>query len=121
MFFNSILALLIFYSPLQLSSDNNHIKIDDSNPKELSPILNKDWNYKKGYNEAIFNHPDDSREKLEQIYYNHEKYKLLKSLESNEFSVYEKIQFIEQNYLFDEQLSSNLLAGGLLEDWNFEM
>lgn len=121
MFFNSILALLIFYSPLQLSSDNNLQKIDDSNPKELSPILNKDWNYKKGYNEAIFNHPEDSPEKLQQIKINYEKFKLLKSLESNEFSVYDKIQLLKNNYLFDEQVSSNLLAGGLLEDWNFEM
>lgn len=121
MFFNSILALLIFYSPLQLSSDKNLQKNVDSNPKELSPILNKDWNYKKGYNEAIFNHPDDSPEKLQQIIINYEKFKLLKSLESNELSVYDKIQLLQNNYLFSETTSPNLLAAGLLDDWNFEM
>jgi hypothetical protein len=121
MFFNSILTLLIFYSPLQLSSDKNPPKISEKNPKELTPVVDKYWNYKKGYNEAIFNHHDDSPEKLQEIIMNYEKYKLLKKLESNSISLYEKIKFIEENYLFDEQVSSNLIAGGLLEDWNFEM
>lgn len=121
MFINSILTLLIFYSPLQLSSNKNYQKIDDSNPKELSPIENKDWNYKKGYNEAYFNHPDDSRENLEKIYINHEKYKLLKTLESNNLSVYDKIKLIKKNYLLPEERYSNLLAGGLMNDWNFDI
>jgi len=55
-----------------------------------------DYNYKKGYNEVCFNHPDDSREKLEQIYINYEKYKLLKTLESNNLSVYHKIELIKK-------------------------
>jgi hypothetical protein len=113
MVFNGIFILLFCSSPLQNCSINNH--------KDLSPVVNKDWNYKKGYNEAIFNHPDDSPEKLQKITMNYEKYKLLKKLESNSIPLHEKIKFIEQNYLFDEQLSLNLLAGGLLEDWNFEM
>jgi len=115
MFINSILALLSS-SSLHLSSVGKHI--------ELSPVENKnmnDYSYKKGYNEAYFNHPDDSREKLEKIYINYEKYKLLKTLESNNLSVYDKIELIKKNDLLKKQSSPNLLAGGLLEDWNFDI
>ena len=116
MFINSILTLLI-YSYSSLHKCNNVKNI------ELSPVENKnmnDYNYKKGYNEVCFNHPDDSREKLEQIYINYEKYKLLKTLESNNLSVYDKIELIKKNYLLTEQTTPNLLAGGLMDDWSYQ-
>ena len=116
MFINSILTLLIYsYSSLHKCSNVKNI--------ELSPVQNKnmnDYNYKKGYNEVCFNHPDDSREKLEQIYINYQKYKLLKTLESNNLSVYHKIELIKKNYLITEQTTPNLLAGGLMDDWIYQ-
>jgi|UniRef100_A0A6C0CHV0 hypothetical protein len=115
MFINSILALLSSSPSLHLSSVGKHI--------ELSPVENKnmnDYSYKKGYNEAYFNHPDDSREKLEKIYINYEKYKLLKTLESNNLSVYDKIELIKKNYFITEEKTPNLLAGGLLNEWKFD-
>jgi hypothetical protein len=115
MFINSILALLSCSSSLHTYSVIKNT--------ELSPVENKnmnDYSYKKGYNEACFNHPDDSREKLEQIYINYEKYKLLKTLESNNLSVYDKIELIKKNYLLTEQTTPNLLAGGLMDDWLYQ-
>lgn len=116
MFINSILALLI-YSYSSLPKCRNVLNI------ELNHVENKnmnDYSHKKGYNEACFNHPDDSREKLEQIYINYEKYKLLKTLQSNNLNVYDKIELIKKNYLLTEQTTPNLLAGGLMDDWLYQ-
>ena len=118
MFIKFILVSFIYNSFIHLYNKKN---INELSPIEIKWSENGETNYKQGYNEAYFTHPDDSKEKLIDIYINYEKYKLLKSLESNHISVYNKIKLIKKNYLILKQTTPNLLAGELLEDWNFEM
>lgn len=47
------------------------------------------------------------------------KMNLLNKLEDNKISNFEKIKLIDQSHIFDYNYSSNIMAGGLLDDFNF--
>ena len=49
-----------------------------------------------------------------------EKQKILKKLESN-ISIHDKINIIKDNYIFNNTLGTNITAGGLLNDFNFDI
>ena len=117
MFFKGILGLLIFSPNLQYGSNKNI---------ELKPVVDRWPNSKlikdnQGCDEKNLNHPDDSREKLEEIKNNHHKYNLLKTLEFNHVSIEHKIYLIKKFNLLNEKITGDLLAGGLMDDWNFEI
>ena len=47
---------------------------------------------------------------------------ILKTLEDDYESESRKISLLEENsFLFDESMTTNMLAGGLLDDYNFEL
>lgn len=57
---------------------------------------------------------------LPKIIENHEKKELLEYLQSNNVSIIYKIKKINDFY-GNEVKPSNILSGGLLDDWNFEI
>lgn len=57
---------------------------------------------------------------LPKIIENHEKKELLEYLQSNNVSIIYKIKKINDFY-GNEVKPSNMLSGGLLDDWNFEI
>jgi hypothetical protein len=67
--------------------------------------------------------PVESAELLRRLIENSEKMKVLRTLENAGISIHVRALFVEQytrNYL-DSPLLANLSAGGLWNDWKFEM
>lgn len=76
--------------------------------------------YKKGYCDFAFNHPDDSEEMLTKIKLNFHKKKVLDAISRNGLSTLQKIDIIKRDTdIMDEKMGSNILAGDLLDDWEF--
>ena len=50
---------------------------------------------------------------------NLEKKKIMSSLLSDKISLQDKITMISENDLLPDDLKYNLIAGGLLDDWNY--
>ena len=109
--------------------------ISDSKPSSLNiPNSNKFIDYKKygknhfnnGYDERyyyrIYDEPDANAE-LTNIQETYTKLKLLKYLENSDISVPDKIEAIkEHNFIHKKSpLSTDITAGGLMDDWNFEL
>ena len=87
----------------------------------LRPI--EDLKFKKGYDQRNFNESDI----ITSIKLNFYKKDLLDKLDSNEKSLMEKLLWIHQPIYNDmlpfinQGYGPNLLAGGLLDDYNFEI
>lgn len=66
---------------------------------------------------------DETVEDVEKIWLAIYKMKMIKYLQDNRISEYEKMSVIEQyNYCMDfSKYAANLTRGGLLDDWNFEL
>jgi len=66
---------------------------------------------------------DETVEDVEKIWLAIYKMKMIKYLQDNRISEYEKMSVIEQyNCCMDfSKYASNLTRGGLLDDWNFEL
>ena len=95
-----------------LNSINNKNIFKDMKPIPL--IIEK---------EADFNNIDEFSDlnitQLEKINTYFEKQKILKQLESN-ISIHDKINIIKDNYIFNNTLSTDITAGGLMDDFNYE-
>ena len=61
------------------------------------------------------------REELERISINFKKQKLLFLLENQNISTFKKIELIETYDILNATYGVNLLSGGLLDDWEFNM
>ena len=66
------------------------------------------------------NHTDSSEE-LFYIYKNFHNKKILNRLLEDKINVLEKLQIIEREDIFNETMCINILNGGLLDDFNFEI
>jgi hypothetical protein len=118
MFFLGILALFVFKSSLHTSSDGQNSILT---PLDKIISENDDMNYKAGYYEPEFNHPDDCKEKIIEISENFRKYNILKILENPNINNINKIKLLKKNYLITDNISPNLLNGGLLDEWIFSI
>lgn len=89
---------------------------------DLSPIKpNKNFNsYFSGRDERPH---DETVEDVEKIWLAIYKMKMIKYLQDNRISEYEKLSVIEQyNYCMDfSKYAANLTRGGLLDDWKFDL
>ena len=115
MFFNIIGVIYFAFCAL----NNNNIE----NSKLIS---NKPLDYedirKTGLDERVSKMNNIiENELLEKIQENFHKKQLLDILENNQISIIKKMDILNQ-YLFynTTSLHSNLFAGGLLDDWDFE-
>jgi len=114
-----ILGSFIINNSLHNSSDN--IK------NNLSRELNNDtdfenMDYKRGYCDFDFNHFDDSEEMLTRIKLNYRKRRVLDAISKNDLSTLQKIDIIKRDTdILDEKMSTNILAGDLLDDWEFNI
>ena len=76
--------------------------------------------YKNGYCDFAFNHPDDSEEMLTKIRLNFHKKKVFDALEQQGLSTLQKMDVIKRDTdIVDIKMGSNILAGGLLNDWEY--
>jgi hypothetical protein len=64
---------------------------------------------------------DLNGEEIYNIGVNMKKNKILKTLEDDEVGMPRKLKLIEKMDLLDVSMKSNLLAGGLLDDWNSDI
>ena len=114
-----VLGTFIVKNSLHNSSDN----ITNNLPRELN--TNKDienMNYKEGYCDFDFNHFDDSEIMLTKIKLNYHKKKVLDAISRNGLSTLQKINIIKRDTdILDEKMGTNILAGDLLDDWNFNI
>lgn len=114
----------MFLKFLQLMAlTRNIIKYDTGKP---IPFLSDSDEFnvnKKGFDQRNITTISDKVETLEYINLNFKKQLLLNKLLSND-SLINKLSFLnskEYNYLFDDIPYVNITAGGLLNDWNFEI
>ena len=94
--------------------------ISDSKPSSLNiPNSNKFIDYKK-YGKIHINNANAELTNIQETY---TKLKLLKYLENSDISVPDKIEAIkEHNFIHKKSpLSTDITAGGLMDDWNFEL
>ena len=87
---------------------------------QFPKLLEDDLDYKGGYNEVEFNHPDDSVERLYKINEMFNKKKLLLLLESNSVSQNEKLELIKRDINPPSYVPS-IISGGLMDDWEFNL
>ena len=118
MFFLGILVLYVFKTSLHTSSDGQQHVLS---PLDNINIIgeNYDMNYKDGYYQPEFNHRDDCKEKIIEINENFKKYNILKTLENPNINEINKIKKLKKNYFITDNISPNLLNGGLLDEWTF--
>jgi hypothetical protein len=117
---NTILLFLgsfILKKPLYYSHHNmSNIHKELSNNIESIIIAQQ---YKDGYCDFTFNHPDDSSEMLRKIKLHFHRKKVLDAIDHNGLSILQKINIIKSDTsIMDEKMGSNILAGGLLDDWH---
>jgi len=98
------------------------------------PNSNKFMDYKKygskyindGYDERyyyrVYDEPDADTE-ISNIYETYTKLKLLKYLENTDIGVPVKLEAIKEDHFIYKKspLSTDISAGGLMDDWNFEL
>jgi hypothetical protein len=128
-----LLSGLIFH----FSNTPKHFIFPASENKSSSlniPNSNKFMDYKhyskhylnNGYDERylyrIYNEPDSNAE-LSNIRETYTKLKLLKYLENTDISIPDKIEAIkEDNFIYKKSpLSTDITAGGLMDEWNFDI
>ena len=71
-----------------------------------------------GYDGRFNLSSDIDYEKLRIISISFKKFHLLKRLEDPKISYYEKLEEINKNYVFDNEIKLNLTNGGLFKDWD---
>ena len=111
MFFNIIGIIYFAFCAL-----NNNSKLISNKPLDYEDIR------KTGLDERVSKMNNIiENELLEKIQENFHKKQLLDILENNQISIIKKMDILNQ-YLFynTTSLHSNLFAGGLLDDWDFE-
>ena len=111
MFFNIIGIIYFAFCAL-----NNNSKLISNKPLDVEDII------KTGLDERVSKMNNIiENELLEKIQENFHKKQLLDILENNQISIIKKMDILNQ-YLFynTTSLHSNLFAGGLLDDWDFE-
>tara|TARA_B100001063_G_scaffold62934_1_gene56960 strand:- start:857 stop:1198 length:342 start_codon:yes stop_codon:yes gene_type:complete len=111
MFFNIIGIIYFAFCAL-----NNNSKLISNKPLDVEDII------KTGLDERVSKMNNIiENELLEKIQENFHKKQLLDILENNQISIIQKMDILNQ-YLFynTTSLHSNLFAGGLLDDWDFE-
>jgi len=87
---------------------------------QFPKLLDDDLDYKGGYNEVEFNHPDDSVERLYKIKEIFNNKKLLLLLESNSVSQNDKLELIKRDINPPSYVQS-IMSGGLMDDWEFDL
>ena len=110
-----------------------------SNPNDnfytrKSPFIDVDMNYADYFHKPVdysagfdmrFKHGSQvskiEREELERISVNFKKQKLLFLLENDNVSTFEKVKLIENFNILNESYDVNILSGGLLDDWEFNI
>ena len=108
--------LLINYAlPLSFLNEYNRIK----NPQ----FKIYDFNFKnyQGMDMRFYNINDTEVLTLYRIRENIEKKLLLEKLQRDSISLDIKMALIENNDLFEKNLSPNISKGGLMDDYNFEI
>jgi len=119
---NIILVFLgsfILKKSLHYSSQRNMSNIHRELPNNIESI-SVTQDYKDGYCDFTFNHPDDSEEMLRKIKLHFHRKKVLNAIDQNGLSTLQKINIIKRDTNFiDEKMGSNILAGGLLDDWEY--
>ena len=114
-FLRSFILKTSLYYFSEYSMSNIHREL--SNNIETITIAQK---YKNGYCDFAFTHPDDSEEMLEKIQLHFHRKKVLDALEKNGLSTLQKIKIIKRDTtIMDEKMGSNIFAGGLLDDWEW--
>ena len=115
---------LLVYLGLYISKPSLHLCREKKAAKLYSdlirPMDKEDLKYRSGDNEAIFNDPDDSEEKLYRIKEIFNKKKLLLLLESNTISQNDKLDLINKD-INPLSYSPSIMAGGLMDDWDFDL
>ena len=114
-----ILGSFIINSSLHNSSDN----IKNNLSRELNSDIDfENMDYKRGYCDFDFNHFDDSDEMLRKIKLNYHKKRVLDAISRNDLSTLQKIDIIKRDTnIMDEKMGTNILAGDLLDDWDFNI
>lgn len=115
---NIILGTFVLKNSLHVCSVDNIPKIARDLPTDIEESGDQD--YKSGYCEPIFENAEENKEKLAEIgVYLHKK-KVLNSLLNKKISILDKIKLIERDTeILDEKYASNIMSGGLLNDWEF--
>ncbi len=68
---------------------------------------------------CLRNDIDKEKEELVRLKSNLEKKKILSSLISDKMSLQDKLTMISENEILPDDFKYNLIAGGLLDDWNY--
>jgi hypothetical protein len=78
--------------------------------------------YDERYYYRIYDEPDADTE-ISNIYETYTKLKLLKYLENTDIGVPVKLEAIKEDHFIYKKspLSTDISAGGLMDDWNFEL
>lgn len=127
-----LLGLMLFYTINVMSlemiptsriysvklGDKIHVEIKDDIKDGLFADDGKDYQGVDMRNPILC---DLNGETLYNIGVNMKKNKILKTLEDDEVGMPRKLKLIEKMDLFDVSMKNNLLAGGLLDDWNSDI
>ena len=55
------------------------------------------------------------------IYRNNELSKILKKLQNENINDLDKVKIIKENYILESNVGRNIYAGGLMDDWEYEI
>ncbi len=75
-------------------------------------------------NSGIDGRYDNNTETVNELITLHKNYelsKILKKLENNNLGNLDKLKIIKENYILDDNFAGNIYAGGLMEDWEYEI
>lgn len=115
---------LLVYLGLYISNYSLHICREEKSTiiysELIRPLDKEDLKYSSGDNEAKFNDPYDSEEKLYRIKEIFHKKKLLLLLESNNISEKEKLEIVSRD-INPLSYVPSITAGGLMDDWEFDL
>ncbi len=85
-------------------------------------LNNNNYTYNTGIDYRYPIHSDnDIDELIEQININYHKKRVLDTLISPNIATLQKIDIIKKYDIFDNKMGTNILAGGLMDDFNFEL
>ena len=108
------------------NSDNKKTSLFMNKHFDITKTMNLLWNEDlanpvTGLDTRYGENHTDSSEELFYIYKNFHNKKILNRLLEDKINVLEKLQIIEREDIFNETMCINILNGGLLDDFNFEI
>ena len=112
---------MFFLSYLLCSARETILPLKTANAQTFINFIELNNTYVTGLDHRMIIDPTDKQSYLHNININYHKKRVLDTLISPNVATLQKIEIINKYDIFDDSIGPNIFAGGLMDDFNFEI